>query len=140
MVNKLYLCILFLFIIYLSFLISFYFYFATLFLYKHFPGGTYVKTYQNKIRRTGLSYCHQRCRSTAFIIFAYCLMSNHVHLLMRHPETLALETVFRRINTAYAIWFNMKYNRTGFSGLEQMPWVVSKHSKIFIPILHVLNV
>ena len=67
-------------------------------------------------------------------------MSNHVHLLMRHPETLALETVFRRINTAYAIWFNMKYNRTGFSGLEQMPWVVSKHSKIFISILHVLNV
>ncbi|MGN0327335.1 MAG: transposase [Lachnospiraceae bacterium] len=26
-------------------------------------------------------------------IFAYCLMSNHVHLLMRHPETLPLSLI-----------------------------------------------
>ena len=49
-----------------------------------------------------------------FEIYAYCLMSNHVHLLIHHPETVSLESIFRHINTTYATWFNLKYNRTGF--------------------------
>lgn len=49
-----------------------------------------------------------------FELFAYCLMDNHVHLLIRHSTTHSLETIFRKINTTYAIWFNMKYDRTGF--------------------------
>lgn len=49
-----------------------------------------------------------------FQLFAYCLMDNHVHLLIRHSPEYSLETIFRKINTTYAIWFNMKYNRTGF--------------------------
>ena len=49
-----------------------------------------------------------------FELFAYCLMSNHVHLLIRHSPDISLETIFRKLNTAYSVWFNMKYNRTGF--------------------------
>lgn len=49
----------------------------------------------------------------SFDIYAYALMSNHIHLLIQTNST-SLETVFRRLNTAYAGWFNMKYNRTGF--------------------------
>lgn len=49
-----------------------------------------------------------------FQIFAYCLMDNHVHLLIHHSPEYSLETIFRKINTTYAIWFNMKYKRTGF--------------------------
>lgn len=48
-----------------------------------------------------------------FDIYAYCLMSNHVHLLI-HEKSNSLETIFRHINTCYAVWFNMKYQRTGF--------------------------
>lgn len=47
-----------------------------------------------------------------FELFAYCLMSNHVHLLLRTNE-VTLESVFRKINTSYANWFNMKYSRSG---------------------------
>lgn len=47
-----------------------------------------------------------------FELFAYCLMSNHVHLLIQTNDT-PLESVFRKINTAYANWFNMKYSRSG---------------------------
>lgn len=50
----------------------------------------------------------------SFELYAYCLMSNHIHLLIRHPETITLESIFRHINTTYATWFNLKYNRTGF--------------------------
>lgn len=58
-----------------------------------------------------LAYYKEECR---FNIFAYCLMSNHVHLLIRHSEAYSLESIFRRLNTSYALWFNMKYDRTGF--------------------------
>ncbi len=57
-----------------------------------------------------LSYYKKECQ---FEIYAYCLMSNHVHLLI-HTSNTPLATVFRRINTRYAVWFNMKYDRTGF--------------------------
>lgn len=49
-----------------------------------------------------------------FELYAYCLLSNHVHLLLRHPANTSLENIFRHLNTAYASWFNMKYQRTGF--------------------------
>lgn len=57
-----------------------------------------------------LNYYKNECQ---FHIYAYCLMSNHVHLLIHTPIT-SLESIFRRLNTRYAVWFNMKYSRTGF--------------------------
>lgn len=58
-----------------------------------------------------LEYFKHECQ---YELFAYCLMSNHVHLLIRHCNDTPLETIFRRINTTYAVWYNMKYDRTGF--------------------------
>jgi REP element-mobilizing transposase RayT len=45
-------------------------------------------------------------------IYAYCLMNNHVHLLLR-IESESLGTVMKRIGVRYAVWFNRKYKRTG---------------------------
>lgn len=50
-----------------------------------------------------LDYFKQECQ---YEVFAYCLMSNHVHLLIRHSDDIPLETIFRRINTTYAVWYN----------------------------------
>lgn len=57
-----------------------------------------------------LNFYKEQCD---FKIYAYCLMSNHVHLLIYTPKS-SIETIFRRLNTSYATWFNMKYTRTGF--------------------------
>lgn len=57
-----------------------------------------------------LEFYKEEC---CFELYAYCLMSNHVHLLIYSPD-ISLETIFRRINTRYAMWYNMKYDRTGF--------------------------
>lgn len=49
---------------------------------------------------------------TDFIVYAYCLMDNHVHLLVKEgPEGLA--TMMKRINASYAYYFNQKYHRVG---------------------------
>ena len=51
-------------------------------------------------------------RVSGFELYAYCLMSNHVHLLIR---ILAedLDQIFKRIGARYVFWFNWKYRRVG---------------------------
>ncbi len=49
---------------------------------------------------------------SGFRLYAFCLMSNHVHLLMETGEE-PLETVFKRIGSGYVKWYNQKYQRVG---------------------------
>ena len=50
--------------------------------------------------------------ASGFELFAYCLMGNHVHLLLKEASE-GLELIFRRIGSRYVRWFNWKYNRSG---------------------------
>ena len=45
-------------------------------------------------------------------VYAYCLMGNHVHLLLK-IEVEPLEQVMRRICGSYVYWYNNKYQRVG---------------------------
>jgi len=48
----------------------------------------------------------------SYNIYAYCLMGNHVHLLLQEGgETL--EQIMRRLGGSYVYWYNWKYDRTG---------------------------
>ena len=45
-------------------------------------------------------------------LYTYCLMDNHVHLLLRENEE-PLETVIKRIGVSYAYHYNLKYELHG---------------------------
>jgi putative transposase len=45
-------------------------------------------------------------------LYAYCLMGNHIHLLLRVGQE-PLEQVLRRICGSYVYWYNKKYERIG---------------------------
>ena len=45
-------------------------------------------------------------------IYAYCLMSNHIHLLIQEREESIGDTI-KRLGVAYARYYNKKYNRNG---------------------------
>jgi putative transposase len=47
-----------------------------------------------------------------FELYGYCLMTNHVHLLIREKEEEVSRSM-QRIGTSYAWWYNAKYNRVG---------------------------
>lgn len=49
---------------------------------------------------------------SGYKLFAYCLMGNHVHLLIKE-EKEELEQIFKRIGTRYVYWFNNRYQRIG---------------------------
>ena len=51
-------------------------------------------------------------KSSDFKLYSYCLMDNHVHLLM-HEFQDELSLVMKRIGIGYAWWYNSKYQRTG---------------------------
>lgn len=47
-----------------------------------------------------------------FQLYSYCLMGNHVHLLLREGDE-PLELVFKRLGTSYAYYYNWKYQLQG---------------------------
>jgi REP element-mobilizing transposase RayT len=46
-----------------------------------------------------------------FEIYGYCLMDNHIHLLLKEIEDIG--TVIKRVTVGYVGWSNRKYERTG---------------------------
>jgi len=47
-----------------------------------------------------------------FFLYAYCIMDNHIHLLIQ-PNGHQLGEVMKRVMTTYAIYFNNTYERIG---------------------------
>lgn len=45
-------------------------------------------------------------------MYAYCLMSNHIHLLIK-VEKEDLDLIIKRVVGSYVYWYNWKYKRTG---------------------------
>ena len=48
-----------------------------------------------------------------FKIYAYCFMSNHVHLVIHENQERDISLIMKRILTKYARWYNIKYGRSG---------------------------
>ncbi len=47
-----------------------------------------------------------------FIVYAYCLMDNHVHLIINDNGN-DISKLMKSINVSYVLYFNRKYNRCG---------------------------
>ncbi|MBQ3137363.1 MAG: transposase [Clostridia bacterium] len=53
------------------------------------------------------------CRKVSgYILYAYCLMGNHIHLLLKEKgEPVGM--IMKRITNRYVHWYNRKYDREG---------------------------
>lgn len=51
-------------------------------------------------------------KTSYYKIIAYCLMGNHLHLLIKEGVD-PLGQIFRKIGAKYVYWYNVKYKRTG---------------------------
>ncbi|MDD4768073.1 MAG: transposase [Desulfotomaculaceae bacterium] len=49
---------------------------------------------------------------SGYRIYGYCLMGNHIHLLL-HELNEEMGTIMRRIGASYVYWYNWKYKRCG---------------------------
>ena len=49
---------------------------------------------------------------SSYSLFAWCLMPNHIHLLINERQT-TLSRIFRQTGSEFVLWYNQKYKRTG---------------------------
>ena len=72
-------------------------------------------------------------------IAAYCLMPNHIHLLLRELDYGGISTFMQKLGTGYTMYFNKRYERTGalFSGRFKAAHVnADSHSRRIINYIH----
>lgn len=50
--------------------------------------------------------------SDNYELYAYCLMKNHVHLLIKEVKD-PIDRLMKRLGVSYVLYFNKKYNRVG---------------------------
>jgi len=72
-------------------------------------------------------------------IGAYCLMPNHFHILITQKEDGGISKFLQKLTTAYVMYFNKKYNRTGglFEGKFKSEHIDSdQHLKYLFSYIH----
>lgn len=72
----------------------------------------------------------RKCKSiSGFKLYAYCLMGNHIHLVMK-VEDEPLDKILKRICIRYVYWYNAKYHRVGhlFQGRFKSEAIESERS------------
>lgn len=66
----------------------------------------------DKDREVFLSYLSSAKEKSNYVIYGYCLMDNHVHLLIEEGHEHIGKSI-KRITVGYVQWHNQKYCRTG---------------------------
>ena len=67
-------------------------------------------------------------------IYAYCLMDNHVHLLI-HSSPDYLASFFQSLGTRFVRWYNNKYSRSGHLFQDRFFSVPIENDKAFLSVL-----
>lgn len=70
---------------------------------------------------------------------AYCLMPNHIHLLLREVEEGGIARFMQKVGTGYTMYFNKKYERTGalFAGTFKSKHILDDlYLKKVVPYIH----
>ncbi|MBZ0165211.1 MAG: transposase, partial [Candidatus Omnitrophica bacterium] len=58
--------------------------------------------------------CIQRTKKKySFKLFAFCLMTNHIHLLIKTNEGGGISRIMQSLTVAHTRWYNYKYQRCG---------------------------
>jgi putative transposase len=73
-----------------------------------------------------------------FQLYSYCLMDNHVHLLIREMEETIAEAI-KRISSSYVYWYNFKYERIGHLFQERFKSERVESRSYFITVLRYIH-
>lgn len=71
----------------------------------YFGGSRIFELYKSVLRKT--------MKQLHFQLFAYVIMSNHVHLILQTSEPHALDKVMHHVNLNFAKQYNKQYGRCG---------------------------
>jgi len=76
--------------------------------------------------------------TSGYNLFGYCIMSNHIHLLLKvGPEPL--EQIMRRICGKFVYWYNLKYDRTGYLFQDRFKSEPVEEDAYFLTVLRYIH-
>ena len=78
-----------------------------------------------------LSDCKETCE---FQLYAYCLMSNHIHLLIRTGKE-PLGKIFQKLECSFVHWYNKKYERCGHLFQNRFKSIPVQSKEAFLTVL-----
>ncbi len=65
-------------------------------------------------KRQYLKFINKVKKEIDVYIVSYCIMDNHVHILIKEEYIECLSRFMHKVNTLYAMYYNKKYNRVGY--------------------------
>jgi REP element-mobilizing transposase RayT len=71
-------------------------------------------------------------------LYAYCIMNNHVHMLIKETEE-AISNVVKRISGSYVFWYNKKYERCGHLFQERYKSEAVDSDEYFLTVLRYIH-
>jgi REP element-mobilizing transposase RayT len=71
-------------------------------------------------------------------VYGYCLMDNHVHLLIKE-EKESISNAIKRISSSYVHWYNNKYERCGHLFQERYKSEVVENDEYFLTVLRYIH-
>lgn len=75
---------------------------------------------------------------SGYEIYAYCLMDNHIHLLIKETSE-DLGIVFRRLGASYVYWYNWKYGRRGHLFQDRYKSEIVEADNYFLTVLRYIH-
>ena len=87
---------------------------------------------ENQDYQTYLRLMNKYKRKFPTKLYAYCLMNNHVHLILDPDKTTNLTKFMHGVNTSYAIWHNNKYEKVGHLWQDRFKSLVILRDKYLI--------
>jgi len=77
-------------------------------------------------------------KETDFKIYAYCLMGNHVHLLIKEGKEEFSNTM-KRIGAGYVYWYNWQYGRKGHLFQDRYRSEAVENDRYFLTVLRYIH-
>lgn len=77
----------------------------------------------------------ENCR---YEIYGYCLMSNHIHILMQELDD-SISVAIKRISASYVLWYNKKYDRVGHLFQERFKSEPVEDDGYFLTVLRYIH-
>ena len=75
-----------------------------------------------------------------FQLYAWCLMPNHVHLLIgESPQGESISQIMKRIGAKYVYWYNLRYERIGPLFQDRFKSEAIKDDAYFLTVLRYIH-
>lgn len=88
-------------------------------------------------RRKFLEVLKKYKEMSHFHLFSYCLMDNHIHLLIKESDHIS--NVIKRISSSYVYWYNLKYDRCGHLFQERFKSENIDSMRYFLTVLRYIH-